>query len=237
MIVRFMRGPLSDGLGGLSRRNVRFTLATMARVSQEHLDARRRQILDGAAVCFARNGFHATSMQDVLKEVDLSAGAVYRYFSGKDELIGAIVTEVLDQVGATFEDAARQSPPPPPDLLVGQVLEQVLGARPALVDDAALALPRLVVQVWTETLRNEELAAVLVRGYDKVRAVWVKVVEAYQDAGMMPADVPAESVARTMIALAQGFVAQMALFGATPAAVVQEGLRGLMSMGEPSSRS
>ncbi|MET7438485.1 MULTISPECIES: TetR/AcrR family transcriptional regulator [unclassified Streptomyces] len=209
----------------------------MARVSQEHLDARRRQILDGAALCFARNGFHATSMQDVLKEVDLSAGAVYRYFSGKDELIGAIVTEVLDEVSATFEEAARQSPPPPPDLLVGQVLEQVLGARPALVDDGALALPRLVVQVWTETLRDEELAAILLRGYDKVRAVWVRVVEAYQDAGMMPADVPAESVARTMIALAQGFVAQMALFGATPAGVAQEGLRGLMSMGEPSSRS
>ncbi|MBW8820389.1 MAG: helix-turn-helix transcriptional regulator, partial [Streptomyces sp.] len=67
----------------------------MARVSQAHLDARRRQILDGAAVCFARNGFHATSMQDVLKEADLSAGAVYRYFSGKEELIGAIVGEVL----------------------------------------------------------------------------------------------------------------------------------------------
>lgn len=62
----------------------------MARVSQEHLDARRRQILDGAARCFARDGFHATSMQDVLKEVGLSAGAVYRYFTGKEDLIAAI---------------------------------------------------------------------------------------------------------------------------------------------------
>ena len=37
-------------------------------------------------------------MQDVLKEIDLSAGAVYRYFSGKEELIGAIVSEVLQEV-------------------------------------------------------------------------------------------------------------------------------------------
>lgn len=99
----------------------------MARVSQEHLDARRRQILDGAARCFARNGFHATSMQDVLKEVNLSAGAVYRYFSGKDELIAAIVTEVLGGIRGAFEDAARHSPPPMPDVLVGLVLTQVLG--------------------------------------------------------------------------------------------------------------
>lgn len=81
----------------------------MARVSQEHLDARRRQILDGAALCFARNGFHATSMQDVLKEVDLSAGAVYRYFSGKEELIAAIVTEVLQEVGDAFRTAGSRT--------------------------------------------------------------------------------------------------------------------------------
>ncbi len=86
----------------------------MARVSQEHLDARRRQILDGAAVCFARNGFHATSMQDVLKAVDLSAGAVYRYFSGKEELIAAIAAEVLETVRDTLERSARENPRPPP---------------------------------------------------------------------------------------------------------------------------
>ena len=48
----------------------------MARVSQEHLDARRRQILEGAARCFARDGFHSTTMQDILRETGLSAGAV-----------------------------------------------------------------------------------------------------------------------------------------------------------------
>ncbi|MFD7705552.1 TetR/AcrR family transcriptional regulator [Streptomyces sp. NPDC059785] len=209
----------------------------MARVSQEHLDARRRQILDGAALCFARNGFHATSMQDVLKEVDLSAGAVYRYFSGKDELIAAIVTEVLEEVRDAFEAAARLSPPPPPDVLLGQALDHVLGLRPGLVVDGEFVFPRLVIQVWTETLRDERLAAILSDAYVKVRTAWVKVVEGYQEAGMMRADVPAESVARTMVAFAQGLVAQMALFGMPPTEVWREGLRGLTSMREPSAES
>ncbi|MFC7260786.1 TetR/AcrR family transcriptional regulator [Streptomyces lutosisoli] len=203
----------------------------MARVSQEHLDARRRQILDGAALCFARNGFHATSMQDVLKEVDLSAGAVYRYFSGKEELIGAIVAEVLEAVRDTYERAALESPPPLPDVLIPRVLEQLKAVRPGVLDGGEWVFPRLMIQVWTETLRNHELAVAMSTGYDKVRAAWAKVVERYKDAGLMPEDADADAMARTMIALAQGFAAQLALFGTVPTKTLQDGLRALMSMG------
>ncbi|MFE0172055.1 TetR/AcrR family transcriptional regulator [Streptomyces sp. NPDC059002] len=206
----------------------------MARVSQEHLDARRRQILDGAALCFARNGFHAASMQDVLKEVGLSAGAVYRYFRGKEELIEAIVSEVLDEIRGIFEAAAEQSPPPPPHVLVGKVLGDVLDLKPGLTDGAKSYYPRLMIQVWTETLRNDGLSAILQEGYVQVRAAWVRVVEGYQKAGMMRSDVPADHVARTMIALAQGFAAQYALFDDVAVEMLQDGLRALVSMDLPS---
>jgi AcrR family transcriptional regulator len=201
----------------------------MARVSQEHLDARRRQILDGAASCFARNGFHATSMQDVLKEVDLSAGAVYRYFSGKDELIAAIVTEVLDTVRGIFERAALESPPPTPVVLVPRTLTQMRELRPATLDGEWM-FPRLMIQVWTETTRNPELAAVLGEGYRSVRVAWGKIVESYKDAGLMPADADADAMARTMIALVQGFATQMALFGGVTEQLLGDGLRALMSV-------
>ncbi|MGW2721177.1 TetR/AcrR family transcriptional regulator [Streptomyces sp. NPDC001492] len=207
----------------------------MARVSQEHLDARRRQILDGAALCFARNGFHATSMQDVLKEVDLSAGAVYRYFSGKEELIAAIVTEVLGQVHQAFEEEARTSPPPLPDLLVSSVLGRVLAAKESLTVDGRPAFPGLVIQVWAETLRNEELAALLREGYGAVRETWGRIAEAYQEAGMMRSDVTPDDVARTMMAAAMGFLAQQALFGPASSDVLRDGLRALMSVQDHSS--
>ncbi|WP_156723658.1 TetR/AcrR family transcriptional regulator [Streptomyces apocyni] len=204
----------------------------MARVSQEHLDARRRQILDGAARCFARNGFHATSMQDVLREADLSAGAVYRYFRSKEELIGAIAEEVLTAIHTTFEAAARQSPPPPPDVLVAQGLREVFSAATGLTYEGKSGFARMMIQAWTETLRNEELAAVLHEGFGRVRAAWVRIVEAYQQAGLMRTDVSPESVARTMIAVAQGFAVQQALFGDAPVELIEEGLRGVMSMGD-----
>ncbi|MGV9455945.1 TetR/AcrR family transcriptional regulator [Streptomyces sp. NPDC003635] len=202
----------------------------MARVSQEHLDARRRQILEGAARCFARNGFHATSMQDVLKEVDLSAGAVYRYFSSKDELIAAIVKGVLAEVRAAFEEVTRQTPPPPPDELVGEVLGRALGIWDTLLVDGKAAFPPLIMQVWAETVRDRELAAVMDEVHEVVTGAWGRVVEAYQDAGLMRTDVPAEHVARTMVALVQGFIAQQSLHGPIPIEVLQDGLRALMSL-------
>jgi AcrR family transcriptional regulator len=53
--------------------------------------ARREHILDAAEVCFARAGFHRTTMQDICKEALISPGALYIYFSSKEELIAGIV--------------------------------------------------------------------------------------------------------------------------------------------------
>ncbi|MFJ8294354.1 TetR/AcrR family transcriptional regulator [Streptomyces sp. NPDC094447] len=208
----------------------------MARVSQEHLDARRRQILDGAGRCFARNGFHATSMQDVLREVGLSAGAVYRYFRGKDEIIGAIASEAFAGIRGAFEEASRTTPPPTPDVLIGAVFRLFLEERIEGADGQAFA--RLIIQVWTETLRNEQLAKTLADGYHGMRIAWTDLVAVYRESGVLSADVPADHMARTLIAVVQGFIAQQALFGDVSVEVLEDGLRGLMSMSvDPVGRS
>ncbi|MFG3487817.1 TetR/AcrR family transcriptional regulator [Streptomyces sp. NPDC047972] len=208
----------------------------MARVSQEHLDARRRQILDGAGRCFARNGFHATSMQDVLGEVGLSAGAVYRYFRGKDEIIGAIASEAFAGIRGAFEEASRTTPPPTPDVLIGAVFRLFLEERIEGADGQAFA--RLIIQVWTETLRNEQLAKTLADGYHGMRVAWTDLVAVYRESGVLSADVPADHMARTLIAVVQGFIAQQALFGDVSVEVLEDGLRGLMSMSvDPVGRS
>ncbi|MGW9302072.1 MULTISPECIES: TetR/AcrR family transcriptional regulator [Streptomyces] len=201
----------------------------MARVSQEHLDARRRQILDGAARCFARSGFHGTSMQDVLKEVGLSAGAVYRYFPGKEDIIAAITEETFATIRGAFEEASRMSPPPTPDVLLSRVLGRVLSGEVHGLERRTFAA--LAVQLWSETLRDERLAVQLDEGYATMRAAWTKLVEAYRGAGLLGGDVAADHVARTMIAAAQGFIVQEALFGDVHPEVLENGLRGLMSMG------
>lgn len=52
--------------------------------------ARREHILDAAEMCFARSGFHRTTMQDICKEAAVSPGALYVYFASKEDLIAGL---------------------------------------------------------------------------------------------------------------------------------------------------
>jgi len=52
--------------------------------------ARREHILDAAERCFARAGFHRTTMHDICKQAGVSPGAFYVYFDSKEALIAGI---------------------------------------------------------------------------------------------------------------------------------------------------
>ena len=58
----------------------------MPRVSAAHEQAVRSRIVDAAVRVFAVRGYHGATMQDVAREASLSIGAIYTWFTGKDEL-------------------------------------------------------------------------------------------------------------------------------------------------------
>jgi AcrR family transcriptional regulator len=194
----------------------------MPRVSQDHLESRRRQILDAARRCFARNGFHATSMQDILTEANLSAGAVYRYFRSKDEIIAEIATAAMADTASAFDAVSDADPPPPLHEVFGQVFAnfEELDRR----QDAA----RMAIQVWSEAQRCPALAERLTEGIGVVRKAVTRLVEAHQERGLIADDVPAEHVARVLMSLLPGFIVQRVLLGDVDPEMFRAGLRALL---------
>ncbi|HXC54529.1 MAG TPA: helix-turn-helix domain-containing protein [Rhizomicrobium sp.] len=65
----------------------------MPKISRARKDERRRQILAAATTCFARRGFHRTTIQDICAEAQLSTGAVYSYFASKEAIIEALAEQ------------------------------------------------------------------------------------------------------------------------------------------------
>jgi TetR/AcrR family transcriptional regulator, cholesterol catabolism regulator len=81
-----------------------------ARVPRQ--DNRRVQLLDAAARLFARRGFHATSMRDIAKAVDMLSGSIYYHFNSKQEMLLAVYAEGARRIGDLVDAAAaRESDP------------------------------------------------------------------------------------------------------------------------------
>ena len=63
-----------------------------------------RKLLDAAMVVFARRGYHAARVDDIVKVARTSHGTFYLYFSNKEDLLRALVAEA-GEVVAALDDA------------------------------------------------------------------------------------------------------------------------------------
>jgi len=72
-----------------------------------HARAQRRsqQLLEAAARLMERDGSEAVSMQAVADEAQVSVGLIYRYFGGKDDLLLAVIINVLDAFAVRVPEA------------------------------------------------------------------------------------------------------------------------------------
>ncbi|MBK0870353.1 MULTISPECIES: TetR/AcrR family transcriptional regulator [unclassified Saccharopolyspora] len=59
---------------------------------------RDRKILDSAAAVFFEKGFHGASVDELGTRAGLSGPALYRSFSGKDEILATLFNEALDEL-------------------------------------------------------------------------------------------------------------------------------------------
>lgn len=76
----------------------------MPKVSAAHEQRRHEQILAAAMACFARAGYSKTSMDDIVRESGLSVGAIYSYFSSKEDLFLALCDQRTEQTLAAFRE-------------------------------------------------------------------------------------------------------------------------------------
>lgn len=193
----------------------------MPKVSEAHRAARRRQILDAAGRCFLRDGFHATSMQDVFRESGLSAGAVYRYFPSKHAIIAAIADETLGQVIGGIDEITATDPVPS--------LEAAMAGILAMVDrfTGPEGPARIGMQVWGEAQRDPVLAALAAAAYKRIRSRLVHLVRHAQE-GQVPAEIDPEDLGAVLFGAMLGYILQRLLVGDVDPLRYGAGLRPLL---------
>lgn len=176
----------------------------MPRITAARASAQRERILDAALTCFAREGFHAATMQDIVAESGLSPGAIYGYFKGKTDVVMAIASERHAMERRRMEHALAAS-----DLdtsLVRLTEGFVLGLR----DPQEKKWRRLAVQLWAESLSNPRLKREAVAGVTQAIEVLSPMIGNAQREGRWPAHLDPDSAARVLIAVLQGISLQLA---------------------------
>lgn len=111
---------------------------------------KRAIILDAAQRCFARAGFHRTTMQDIAGEAGMSPGNLYRYFPSKDAVTEGLADRDRAELAADFAQF--------------EDTEDFMAAFEALGRKYYIEEPReraaLCLDIWAEGTRNKTFAAI-----------------------------------------------------------------------------
>lgn len=166
----------------------------MPKLAPEAQAARRDHILDAAEACFARAGFHRTSMQDICREAGVSAGALYTWFSSKEELIAGLVEREKQRFTSRLAEVAAS-----PDLIA---------ALRSFAEHCCCEEPReklwLHVEIGAEATRNEALAQIVHQMDDFVRESFAALLSEAKAEGRIDPSFDIQTIVRILAVLADG---------------------------------
>ena len=174
----------------------------MPKVLPEYLETRRQQILDAAAACFARGGFHRTTMQDICSEAELSPGAVYRYFQSKEDIIQAMCSRGHEEDVETIREAMSLN-----DTVA--IIDQLIHVFFTAIEDRELCA--LTVELVSEGKHNQPISESVREGWYAIFDALSELVSQGQARGEINPALDVAAVTRVMLGVYQGLLLQKLL--------------------------
>lgn len=197
----------------------------MPKLTDDKHAKRAANILDSAEICFARSGFHRTTMQDICRQAGVSAGALYVYFDSKEALIEGIVARDREEIACLLQTLGEQQ-----DFFgaMEQALMTCVVERPA-------HKVALFVEIVAEAHRNARVAQTL-NGCDTLlRRMLTELVARARGEGRIPPGIPADQLAMVMAMLGDAMFIRRVMSpdfnGAAVAPLILDMMRQLMTGG------
>jgi AcrR family transcriptional regulator len=123
-------------------------------------DERRAQIMQAAMTCFARKGYHETTMDDIVAESGLSKGSLYWYFKSKKELFLSLLTVSLEELGSNLEETLAD-----PSLSAADKLRYYCESVALIPKNTSSELIAIMVDLWAQTRHDDQVSRILVEIY------------------------------------------------------------------------
>lgn len=106
---------------------------------------RRKLIISAASRCFSRTGFHGTSMADITQESGLSAGQIYRHYSGKEKIVNDVIRNITEcWSGFLLKNLPKQSK-----------TDNIIDTHSSFWNEWSEEQRRLLIETYSEASRNK----------------------------------------------------------------------------------
>jgi AcrR family transcriptional regulator len=163
----------------------------MPKISEERRSERREQILDGARRCFAEHGYEGATVARLEEEIGLSRGAIFNYFSSKDELFLELARRDNERLIRLWIDKGWEA-----------TLREVIEEDPAWIG------------VYLELSRKERTDPSFrerhrIRASDELAPALIEHVRGQQAEGTLRSDQPPEKIAGFVSLVVNGIAVQM----------------------------
>jgi AcrR family transcriptional regulator len=158
----------------------------------------RDELLSGALRVFARRGYREAGVDEIAAEAGYSKGALYWHFSGKEELVTALIEERID-TPMRERFALLASAPPERDMseeATRAFAQQLDGEREALL---------LEREYWSLAIRDPDLRARYAERQTELRRDLAAALEArVHHLGSPDLTMPAQDIARIVMSIIGG---------------------------------
>src|ERR1043165_4877840 len=176
---------------------------TMRRANVQLQADRRFEILQAAQACFARSGFHQTSMQEICTEAGMSPGNLYRYFRSKEEIIAGIAER--DRADAAEQFAAVGN---------GNFFDGLAALAQQHLVERSIEEVALCAEIMAESRRNPAVARIYQDMEADVRARFIALLRRAAERGEVRRDIDLDGVVTVLFALADAPSGRRARFTA-----------------------
>ena len=193
----------------------------MPRVTAAHRERQRARILQAAEECFARSGFQATSMDEVIAAAGMSSSTVYRYFpEGKRSLIREVLARRMGPLVERIKQLAESEVLPDFEQHAGEVAStsRQASARRGEVrndaDDVGLsAWAPLAYHAWGELTRDPEMRVMVQENYHDIRNGLIRLCRNGQRGGTISARLNPEQLASLIQSVSFGLIVEQLITG------------------------
>ena len=197
----------------------------MPKISEEKRQARRDQILAASWRCFSRRGIHSTSMEEIIREANLSSGAVYLYYKSKDELCLAAFSSAFQEMRLLLVPILTREVPYPPSVLVREIAKVITfhAHRNQLNFGVAFLMG------WGEAPFNPKVKELVGGGQRMYREALTAIVHKWQKRGDIRPEAKPANVAKAMLSFFLGYIVQSAMIGDIDPETAARGFEGITS--------